>query len=68
MMKVPVSMPCRLLSWIMARTCSTVTRRSMASRIFCEPLSAPIQTRKHPDSFSRFIAVSFSRSARVMHS
>ncbi len=50
------------------RTCSTVTPRSMASRIRCDPLSEPIHTRKQPSSASVAATRSFMRSARVMHS
>jgi hypothetical protein len=53
---------------IISSTELACTLRSIASSIFWDPLSAPIQIRKQPHAFSSPNIRSFKLSARVMHS
>jgi hypothetical protein len=50
-----------------ARISSTVEPFSIASRIFCDPDSAPIHTVRHPARASAATASSSRRSARERH-
>jgi hypothetical protein len=68
MMKKPTSIPRPRSTRVACCTVSTLTRRSMASRIRCDPLSDPIHTRKQPRSRNASATASSTRSALEMHS
>ena len=50
---------------VASKICSTRMPLSMASKIFCEPLSAPIQTTSQPDWASNSMVFSSSNKSAL---